>query len=190
MDNASRSERTRGAILQAALAIIARDGPGRLTLDAIARECGISKGALTHQFRSKVAVLEALLQHQTAQFEDFAARHAAALGRERAQPYLATQIATMREALSSPQNAAFALCGALAEEPALLAPIRDLSAEKLRALRQEAADPDLATLRWLAARGLLMGKLLGVCPLGEAERDRLFDRLLDERCWPPAPGGG
>ena len=37
MDNASRSERTRKAVLQAALTIIARDGPARLTLDAIAR---------------------------------------------------------------------------------------------------------------------------------------------------------
>ena len=46
MDNPSRSEKTRNAVIQAALAIIARDGPGRLTLDAIARESGISKGGL------------------------------------------------------------------------------------------------------------------------------------------------
>jgi hypothetical protein len=36
MDNASRSERSRNVALDAALVIIARDGPGRLTLDAIA----------------------------------------------------------------------------------------------------------------------------------------------------------
>ena len=38
MDNPSRSERSRNAVLTAAITIIARDGPGRLTLDAIARE--------------------------------------------------------------------------------------------------------------------------------------------------------
>ena len=41
MDNASRSERSRNVALDAALVIIARDGPGRLTLDAIARESGL-----------------------------------------------------------------------------------------------------------------------------------------------------
>ena len=44
MDNATRSERSRNVALDAALVIIARDGPGRLTLDAIARESGLSKG--------------------------------------------------------------------------------------------------------------------------------------------------
>ena len=64
MDNPTRSRRSRSAVLQAALAIIARDGPGRLTLDALARESGLSKGGLMHQFRSKQAVLLALIEHQ------------------------------------------------------------------------------------------------------------------------------
>jgi AcrR family transcriptional regulator len=72
MDNATRSERSRNAVLEAALAIIARGSPGRLTLDAITRESDISKGGLIHQFRTKEAVLEALLQRQTEHFEDFA----------------------------------------------------------------------------------------------------------------------
>jgi len=50
MDNATRSERSRTAAIQAALTIIARDGPGKLTFDAIARESGMSKGGLMHQF--------------------------------------------------------------------------------------------------------------------------------------------
>ena len=183
MDNATRSERTRAAVIQAALAIIARDGPGRLTLDGIARECGISKGALTHQFRSKAAVLQALLEHQVAQFEAFSAGYAEAHA-ARAQPRLAAQIATMRAALTGPSSVAFALFGALAEEPALLEPMRELSAAKLQVLRGEAGDADLATLRWLAARGMLFGALLGICPLSGAERDRLFALLLDETRWP------
>jgi Bacterial regulatory proteins, tetR family len=48
MDNATRSERSRNVALDAALVIIARDGPGRLTLDAIARESGLSKGGVMH----------------------------------------------------------------------------------------------------------------------------------------------
>ena len=61
MDNPTRSERTRTAAIQAALAILERDGPGKLTFDAISRESGISKGGLMHQFRTKGDVLNALM---------------------------------------------------------------------------------------------------------------------------------
>src|SRR6266436_1598840 len=77
MDNVTRSERSRKAALQAALTIIARDGPGRLTLDAIARESGLSKGGLMHQFRTKEGVLKALLERQMAHFEEFSTRYRA-----------------------------------------------------------------------------------------------------------------
>jgi len=71
MDNPSRSERSRKLAIEAAFTIIARDGPGQLTFDAIARESGISKGGLMHQFRTKGNVLKALLEHQTDYFENF-----------------------------------------------------------------------------------------------------------------------
>src|SRR5882724_3680834 len=77
MDNATRSERSRNAALDAALVIIARDGPARLTLDAIARESGISKGGLMHQFRNKEGVIKALLEHQIQHFGDFSKRYLA-----------------------------------------------------------------------------------------------------------------
>src|SRR6516225_1007090 len=102
MDNASRSERSRNAAIQAALAIIARDGPGRLTLDAIARESGISKGGVLHQFRTKTAVLQALLQHQMDFFDRFARDYVARMEPDQAEPTLATQIATLREAVKTP----------------------------------------------------------------------------------------
>jgi AcrR family transcriptional regulator len=121
MDNPSRSERSRNAALQAALTIIARDGPARLTLDAIAHESGMSKGAVTHHFRSKEAVLKALLERQSAYFEDFSRRHVATTGAKASQPELAAQIATMREAIEEPHSVVFAILAALAENPGLLA---------------------------------------------------------------------
>jgi len=66
----SRSERTRQAVIQAALTIIARDGPRRLTFDAIARESGLSKGGVMHQFPTKIDVLKALLEHQIQYFDN------------------------------------------------------------------------------------------------------------------------
>jgi AcrR family transcriptional regulator len=183
MDNISRSERTRSAVLQAALAIIARDGPSRLTLDAIARESGISKGGLMHQFPTKTAVLKALLDHQIAHFGEFARKYMAEHGAQQAEPHLATDIATTRESIAGANPVAFAIMGAMAQEPSLLAVSKEIDAQSIRVIKAEAADPELATLRWAAARGLAITAMLGMCPLPEKERGRLFDRLLDDKQW-------
>jgi AcrR family transcriptional regulator len=187
MDNVTRSERSRNAVLQAALDIIARDGPGRLTLDAIARESGISKGGLTHQFHTKEAVLRALVERQTQYFEEFSRNYMAEVGATKAQPLLAAQIATLREAMTTPRSMVFAVLGAAAQEPGLLSVTREVDAKRIEAIKAEAADPELATLRWVAAWGLTLTTMLGFSPLPEDERERLFDRLLDDAQWLAAP---
>ncbi len=183
MDNPSRSERTRTAALQAALTIISRDGPGQLTLDAIARESGISKGGVMHQYRTKEAVLKALLDQQIEYFEEFS-RHYIVKARERtSQPALATQIATLREASTKQHSIVFAVLGAMAQQPSLLSKTREMDARKVEAMKAEAADAELALLRWMAARGLLLTAMFGMCPLSDKERGRLFNRLLDDDQW-------
>ncbi|WP_315786504.1 MULTISPECIES: TetR/AcrR family transcriptional regulator [unclassified Bradyrhizobium] len=183
MDNPSRSERSRKAALTAALAIIARDGPGRLTLDAIARESGLSKGGLMHQFPNKEAVLKALLEQQFTHFDEFANSFRVEAGRATSQPELATQIAISRELIAQQNSVAQAMLGALAQEPGLLADARAKDAERVLEIRDQAVDADLAVLRWAAARGLALMTLLRVSPLEQGEMDRLFARLLDDRQW-------
>ncbi|WP_024510620.1 TetR/AcrR family transcriptional regulator [Bradyrhizobium sp. ARR65] len=183
MDNPSRSERSRKAALAAALTIIARDGPGRLTLDAIARESGLSKGGLMHQFRTKDAVLRALLEQQFAHFNQFSTDFLNTAGSSSREPKLATAIATSREIIAQQYSVAQAMLAALVSEPSLLAEARDRDAENLETIKAEAADPDLATLRWAAARGLALLAMLRLSPISEAESERLFARLLDESQW-------
>ncbi|WP_044564788.1 TetR/AcrR family transcriptional regulator [Azospirillum sp. B4] len=183
MDNATRSERTRAAVIQAALAIIARDGAGKLTLDAIARESGISKGGVMHQFRTKQAVLEALLEHQMVYSADVTRTHLAELGPDHPEAQLVAQIETLRHVVSDPHSVAFALLGAMAEDPQLLTNVRAEIAPVVEMIREEATDPDLATLRWVAAQGLAVTTIFGISPLGEQERERLFDLLRDGTRW-------
>ncbi|MBR0709107.1 TetR/AcrR family transcriptional regulator [Bradyrhizobium liaoningense] len=183
MDNATRSERSRNAALEAAIAIIARDGPGRLTLDAIARESGLSKGGVMHQFRTKEAVLKALLERQMAHFEEFSTHYMAKVRATSANPNLATQLATIREAATTPNSAALALVAAMVENPSLMALPRELEMKRMAAIKEEAADPDLAMLRWAGALGLLLSSLFGMSPLSKDEHQRLFARLLDDGQW-------
>jgi len=185
MDNASRSERSRKAALEAATRIIARDGPGRLTLDAIARESGLSKGGVMHQFRTKEAVLKALLERQMDHFEEFSTRYMAKVSETSANPHLATQLATVREAATSPNSAALALVAAMVENPGLMVLPRDREMKRVEAIKAEAEDPELALLRWAAARGLLLSSLFGMSPLSGDEHQKLFARLLDDDQWRP-----
>lgn len=186
MDNPTRSERSRSTAIQAALAILTRDGPGGLTFDALARESGISKGGLLHQFRTKSGILKALLAHQIEYFEGVSQRYLATVPTPKAEPTLSSQLAIAQEAINQPNSVALAVIAALVEDPELLASIREADARKIESIKAEAADPDLALLRWAAARGLLFTALLGLCPLTAKDRDRLFDRLLDDERWEPA----
>jgi len=183
MDNNSRSERTRSLVIQSALAIIARDGPNRLTLDAIAKEAGISKGGVMHQFPTKEAVLRALLDHQRDHFHRHTEGYLAEHGAKHIYPRLAGHIEGAREAATESNSVALAIMAAMAQDPSLLSPALDNDRENLQAIREEATDPDLAVLRWEAARGMVVTHLLGMCPLSAEDRERLFARLLDDKQW-------
>ncbi|MBS0248422.1 MAG: TetR/AcrR family transcriptional regulator [Proteobacteria bacterium] len=183
MDNASRSERTRNAALEAALTVVARDGPARLTLDAIAKEAGISKGGLMHQFPTKHAVLKALLERQRAYFKGFAEQYIAKLDRSVTQPNLSAQIATLREASVRRSPAMLAIVGAMTEEPDLLAVNHESDLVNTEAIKAESDDPQLALLRKAAAQGLALTAIFRMSTLSEKERIELFDRLLDDKQW-------
>lgn len=188
MDNPSRSERSRKAAIEAALTIIARDGPRQLTFDALARESGISKGGLLHQFPNKEAILQALLENQIESYEACSRDYLSGDGASQPDPNLAGQIASAREATLNRRAAAFGLLAAAVEHPAMLSIVRKVEDENVRRIMAEAADPDLALLRWAAARGLALGALLGINPISGKDAARLFDRLLDASEWPASTG--
>ncbi|MEF2279887.1 TetR/AcrR family transcriptional regulator [Deinococcus sp. YIM 134068] len=62
------SEATRAALLSAAATVLQAQGAG-LSLDAVAREAGVSKGGLLHHFPSREALLDALALDLLARFE-------------------------------------------------------------------------------------------------------------------------
>lgn len=190
MDNATRSERTKAAVIAAALAIIARDGAGRLTLDAIARESGVSKGGLLHQFPTKRAVLAALLEQQADHYDSFAQAFREAHGADYAEPALAAQIAAYREVMKGANSITSAILAAIAEDPTFLNPLQEREQASIALIREQAADPEQALSRLYSAQGLALSTILGLCPLSADARERMFEHLLDESRWLNAPGDG
>ncbi|HEX3982384.1 MAG TPA: TetR/AcrR family transcriptional regulator [Acidisoma sp.] len=187
MDNSLRSKRTRDAAIAAALAIVTREGATRLTIDAIARESGISKGGILHHFRTKEAVLKALLEHQIESGNAVTQSFLAGMPPHHPERHLAAQIAAYRSAVAHPKSATFAIATAMAESPELLAELRERGAKRIEIVKAEAQDPTIALVRWSAAMGLSLAEILGLSPVTEEERERLFDYLQDNRHWVSAP---
>ncbi|MFE3599717.1 TetR/AcrR family transcriptional regulator [Streptomyces sp. NPDC059142] len=58
-------------IIDAAIRVTERDGITGLTLESAAEEAGVTKGGLMYHFRTRNALLMAIQQHLTRQWEDY-----------------------------------------------------------------------------------------------------------------------
>ncbi|MFT9408563.1 TetR/AcrR family transcriptional regulator [Acetobacter fabarum] len=183
MDNVTRSERTRSIALQAALGIITSEGATKLTMDAIARESGISKGGVLHHFKNKESVLKALLARQIENGDLIFSQCLQRASSESKNPALTAQIMTLHEAANHPNSTAFALAGAMADAPELLEEVRSVEAQRVEQMTAVSLNKNETLLRWAAAKGLALSAMLGLCPLSDAERERLFGYLENDANW-------
>lgn len=172
----SRAETARKRILDAAAAIAIEHGPKMLTLDNVAKRCGISKGGLTHHFPNKDALLTGMLENMLSLIVTDGER----LAEEHDDKLLITNFLRSRQyhheklALHEVKI----LMVAAIENPELLAPMRNLMIEKKAMVAQQPA-ADESMLLWLAADGLSFQELLGISPFDEDERKALRNKLID-----------
>ncbi len=163
--------------MNAAETVVRRHGPGRLTLDAVAREAGVSKGGLLHSFPSKEALVSGMLERLIARSEaavqervtEAAGRPGAAL-----RGYLEGTFATA----DVDPGTAMSILAALPEHPRLLDPLRDFYRAHVSRIIAEATDEAAVLTPWLAAEGLLLLELLGVSPLSKEQRSAVITHLL------------
>lgn len=93
------SEWRRDTILDAAAAIIARDGVGAATIEEVARAAGLAKGTIYLSFRSKDELYRALLDRAVTELHErtAAAIRAASGGRDTVRAVIATRLAHFDE---------------------------------------------------------------------------------------------
>lgn len=160
--NMERTEVARTKLLEAAARLIQHEGAASLTLAAVAREAQVSKGALTHHFPSKEALIRELLEVLLTGFEQ-------QLETSRL-PY---PVAYVRQGVSDgTQGLAAGLLTALALYPAALEVARQ------HAQRWQEQTPGLdATIARLATDGLWLGEVLGLPALPPVRKEALLKRL-------------
>ena len=167
---------SRNEILEAAERVVRRDGPGGLTIEAVAREARLTKGGVLYNFPSKDALVAALGELALERFEAASAGHRAALDGQ-ANATLRALVAAYRERRGQEPRLVSAVLAGSAARPDLLDSWRRAFRRQLAALRAEAQDPSDALVLWLALGGLMLFDTLGLLDLRDDQAEGLVETL-------------
>ena len=176
--SARRRRDSRETILQAAEEIVARLGPAYLTLETAANEAKVSKGGLFYHFRSKEALLEAMIRRSMQLLESERTKVAESLTGERNGKMKASIIGTLRH-LEEQRRVLTAVVAAIANDPKLLEPMRESFQNEFQGLCKELnlRMEDVAVL-FLASQGLLLMELLNLSFLTPSQIRKVTQRML------------
>jgi AcrR family transcriptional regulator len=167
-------------MLDAAEAVIARQGIADVTLEAVAAEAGISKGGLLHHYPSKDALVEALVtrcaETWRTKYMDAWAKTPEGPGRmARALiDYCLSDVEVWTEQLRRMGSSVFA---ALAQNPELIQPMRTVYADLHRRVADDGLPPGVGEAVVAATDGLWLDWVLGLVPVNQQLLDRVRSAL-------------
>ncbi|MBU8906801.1 TetR/AcrR family transcriptional regulator [Desertibacillus haloalkaliphilus] len=166
-------------ILEAASRIVQTKGVFSLTLDAVAKEAGVSKGGLLYHFPSKEALVTAMVEHVIDDYVENIKQRAEADTGEKGKWTRAIVMETYEQTFSNLDiNAGFLV--ALAMDPKLLGPIQKAYEDWQEKIEADGIDPVNATILRLAVDGLWLSELLGLKYIDEDLQQRIYQRLLSQ----------
>lgn len=162
-------------ILDAARRIVEERGTARLTIEAVATEAKLSKGGVIYHYGSKRALLEALRDEALA---DMGARFAEQRA-DHADGALAAWLRAHHASTAAPPALGAAVFANAAEAPEMLDPVRKFMRESLAQVLDEAGDPELARLLFIATVGIRLNEMFDLIGFAPGEQDRLEARLVE-----------
>lgn len=167
----------REGLIDAALLVLRERGAGRLTIEAVAERSGATKGGVMYHFKSKEALLAALVERSRAAAEaelDEAQRLAAARGCRLLEAYVEVVLAT--DAAADPMNAG--IIGAAVNDPTLLAPFQTLIEDRFRRLAADGIPPARVGAVLAALDGIWIAEALGLPPFDPIRRAEVAAELV------------
>jgi AcrR family transcriptional regulator len=161
----------RNTLLDAAEAVVVQQGIASLTLDAVAREAGVSKGGLLHHYPSKDRLVEALV---TRSAEGWRGCYLAAYERTPEGPgrmaralldHCLSDASSWTKELQRSSSACFA---ALAQNPSLIEPMRATYADLRRRIAEDGLPPGVGEAVAAAIDGLWLYWVLGLAEVDQS----------------------
>jgi AcrR family transcriptional regulator len=150
--------------LDAAERVILRDGIGRLTLDAVAREAGVSKGGLLHHFATKDALVDALVARAVEGWREEIERAIAAQppgpGRI-SRAFLGACLSCAEAWTETVRRSGMVLVAALVHDPARVEPLRRLHRDLSARIARDGLARGVGDAVKLAVDGLWFDWLFG-----------------------------
>jgi AcrR family transcriptional regulator len=174
---------TRERLLETACQIVREEGVGRLTLDAVARASGVSKGGLLYHFPSKKDLIAGMVHYLTERFNDGLERElrkesgAHPAGSSANGRFVRSYIRSTFADAEQMGEISAALLAAVVTDPQLLNPLRERQREWQRRIDDDGLDPALATVLRLAADGLWFADLFDLAPPKGEQRARVLALL-------------
>ncbi len=174
---------SRERILAASVQVALRDGVSAMTLEAVAREAGVSKGGLLYHFASKDELIAAMLEHHAARIQKTVESRMAADPNPQGRWFRAL-MQTIHGCEGGdpviPEMPRFmiAMLAASATNPKLLDPVR----ERLKTVREQLLEEGPNGMRqlalWPAVFGLMLWRHLGVLSDDDPARQSIVEELL------------
>jgi AcrR family transcriptional regulator len=167
---------SREAMLDAAQNVVLEGGASKLTLDAVARRAGVSKGGVMYNFPTKEALLKAMVERLVEHN-----RHAHAQLTENLPDKpgrsLKAYVMNSVQALDVDDKVSGAMLAALNTDPSLLAPVAEYFNNRFTRISKDVPF-ERAALVYLATEGLWTQELLQLSPFTPRQREQLVRLLL------------
>jgi AcrR family transcriptional regulator len=169
----------RQRLLDAAERVVVESGATHLTLDAVAKSAGVSKGGLLYHFPSKEALLEGMLARHFQEVDGEVARRLASRGGKSSRADMFRErVRVLLELHPERPAVGAAMVAASADSPEHMAVCRAQYRKLLDEFAKLPGGFERTALVLLAVQGLLLAELLHLSPYTQAERSRLVKALL------------
>jgi AcrR family transcriptional regulator len=172
---------TRSQILDAAQAVVMRDGVRNLTLDAVAAHAGISKGGLLYHFHSKEDLAAAMIERSIAWFDEALLDAAKDDGQARGRftrAYVRASLGMTPLTGEGFDNFCSSITTALLSFPERLQPVQQQGERTQADIENDGLDPVLATIIRLTVDGLWLSENFNLMRFDPDMKARVAERLL------------
>lgn len=167
----------KNAILEAAFEIIENGSSNQLTVDAVITRAGVSKGGFFHHFKSKEALLSAMVDWLLNSFEKNLPAETVKNSPEAFDAYVAHGFSGAgADARYRTGVVVFAIA---AHQPELMEPIREYFRKRAAAVQANATNPAAALAVMLLADGLWLFDALGIPPVSGEQREQVQKTVLN-----------
>ena len=161
-------------ILAAALEVVENEGANHLTLDAVAKKAGFSKGGVLYHFSTKTDLLKGMVNYL------IETNDTKLLKRKSGEKLIAAIVQQENQMTTQERRASFALVAAASEDEELLEPARRYYSQLFREVTRNSPSSNEAILLLLAIEGMRWLNILDLSPLSAVETKDIR-QLLKQR---------